>query len=86
MSRYGFQHEGKDVVVGWDNPIQTLFGDIGDYSITLDGNYNIQNVDELAEIMGVEIPSEIKEKLERDRDTAPAPTLLQARMGQLFRR
>ena len=87
MSRYGFQHQGKDVVVGWDNPTQTLFGDVDERSTMLDlGNFNIQNVDDLAEIIGVEIPSDIKTKLEHDRDTAPAPTLLQARIGQLFGR
>lgn len=88
MSRYAFNDGKQDIVVGWDNPTQTLFADVDDIRSTmLDmGRFDICNVEELEEVANISIPEDIKAKLEHDRDTAPAPTPLQAAMGQLFRR
>ena len=87
MSRYWFTHEDEKVLVGWDNPTQTFFADLGERRSTMldDGDFNITNVDDLAEKIGMAIPDDIKTKLERDRDTAPPPTPLQALIGSKFR-
>ncbi len=52
MSRYGFTKFDAEVVVGWDNPCQTLFGDVEDSegelivsTMMIAGERNIQTVD-----------------------------------------
>lgn len=99
MSRYGFtpttKAPGNDpadttqsVVVGWDNPLQTFFGDVenanGDEILsTMIGmsEFNVKTTDDLEYLIGLVIPADIKAKLVADRGERTEPTPLQSQMG-----
>ncbi len=91
MSRYGFNVDNVEIVVGWDNPTQTLFGQtevdgkpVIDTMIGM-GLFNVQSVQLLESMIGFDIPRDIRGKLIQERDNAPLPTPLQARMGDIFK-
>ena len=90
MSRYGFNVDDVEIVVGWDNPTQTLFGQtevdgkpVIDTMIGM-GLFNVQSVQLLESMIGFYIPRDIRGKLIQERDNAPAPTPLQKRMTKIF--
>ncbi len=91
MSRDGFNVDDVEIVVGWDNPLQTFFG-----QTEVDGNevintmlnmglVNVQCVLLLESMIGFYIPRDICDKLIHDRDNAIPQTPLQAAMGSLTR-
>lgn len=95
MSRYHFPTEkGHDVVVGWDNPLQTFFADVELKGVmildTMCGlsRFNINTPEELSELLdeycGFTIPADILAKLHEDLNGASSPTSLQAKMANIF--
>lgn len=88
MSRYEISavQPGFKVVVGWDNPMQTFFATVHKRRRTTPLRWVGQTPSEcldlhqLAEAVApwASIPVQIGAALEAERDTAPAPTLLQA--------
>ena len=91
MSRYGFTVDKVEVVVGWDNPIQTFFGQTEvDGEIVIDtmigmGLFNVQSVDLLENMIGFDIPRDIRKKLLDDQAESPPPTPQQSRMAKIFK-
>ena len=96
MSRYSFNPDlpegtvdadalkGLTIIVGWDNPLQTFFGDVEDAngesirSTMIDmGEFNVQTIDYLEGLLGYEIPGDIQIKLIQDEAGNPEPTPLQ---------
>lgn len=107
MSRYSFNPtlpanansiaanalEGLTIVVGWDNPLQTFFGDVEDASgeaicsTMMDmGEFNVPTIDYLEGLLGYEIPADIQAKLESDKEDRTEPTPLQKNIGALLNR
>ncbi len=91
MSRYGFNVGDVEIVVGWDNPTQTFFGTteaagevVVDTMIGM-GQFNVQDIRLLECMIGFDIPDSIRKKLLDDRASAPSPTPLQTRMGEIFK-
>lgn len=104
MSRYGFTPKvpshgiaaaslkGLTIVVGWDNPLQTFFGDVEDENgdqimstMLMMNKHDIQSVDALGTLVGYDIPTDIKAKLESDRENRTEPTPHQKRIASLFK-
>lgn len=90
MSRYGFNVGDVEIVVGWDNPIQTFFGQtevdgkpVIDTMIGM-GLFNVKSVQLLESMIGFDIPRDIRNKLIQERDDAPSPTPLQEIVGEIF--
>jgi len=106
MSRYSFNPfiEGKHdesitVIVGWDNPLQTLFAQVvrteTDITIIRDGveldtmlgmgfmgpGRGIVCLRKLEEIIGYDIPDNLRNQLLDDRDNRLEPTRLQKMMS-----
>lgn len=90
MSRYGFNVDKVEIVVGWDNPCRTFFG-----STEVDGKpvvdtmlgmslFNIQSIHLLESTIGFFIPRDIRYKLGLDRDNAAPRTPLQEIVGEIF--
>ena len=98
MSRYSIpaQQPGLTVIVGWDNPLQTLFAQVFDPSIEDDeaacllwigtAPGAIPTIAALqAQLVGwATIPPDIVERLTRDQQTATPPTPLQRWAHQLL--
>ena len=102
MSRYSFNPivpagidsdalEGLSIVVGWDNPLQTLFGDVEDakgdtlVSTMLDmGKTDVQTVSALEYLLGYRVPNDIALKLATDMANRTEPTDLQKCMATLL--
>ena len=91
MSRYGFNVDDVEIVVGWDNPIQTFFGSTEvDGEIVVDtmismGQFDVQDVHLLECMIGFSAPDDIRSKLVQDRNNATSPTEWQERTGRHFR-
>lgn len=90
MSRYGFNVNNVEIVVGWDNPCQTFFGStevngkpVVDTMIGM-GRFDIQDVYVLEQMIGFDIPRDISNKLLVDIGTSPPQTPLQKRIGKIF--
>lgn len=105
MSRYSYSPTRKVpgltptkdkvvIVVGWDNPLQTLFGDVlvegqelPRISTMADmGKINIKTVDDLEYLIGYRIPGYVAVRLIIDMDNRIPPTPMQARMAAFLRR
>ncbi|KKL73787.1 hypothetical protein LCGC14_2071360 [marine sediment metagenome] len=91
MSRYGFNVDNVEIVVGWDNPTQTFFGQtevdgvpVVDTMINM-GRYDIKDVYLLEKMIGFDIPGDICNKLLVDIGTSTPQTPLQKRMGEIFK-
>lgn len=103
MSRYSFSPnlpagtissnalEGLTIVVGWDNPLQTFFGDVEDAkgepicSTMMDmGEFNVQTIDFLEGLLGYEIPADLQAKLESDKEGRTEPSSSQKNIGALL--
>ncbi len=91
MSRYGFNVDDVEVVVGWDNPTQTFFGqtevngnEVINTMLNM-GQFDVKDVHLLESMIGFNVPDEIRNMLILDRDNATAPTPLQAMMGKICR-
>lgn len=91
MSRYGFNVDDVEIVVGWDNPTRTFFGqtevDGREVINTMLGMglFNIQSVDLLENMIGFYIPRDIRKKLLDDQAESPPPTPQQSRMAKIFK-
>jgi hypothetical protein len=103
MSRYSFNPivpagidsdalEGLSIVVGWDNPLQTLFGDVEDakgdpiVSTMLDmGKTDVNTVLELEALLGYRVPNDIALKLCEDMANRTEPSPLQKRMAGILK-
>ena len=91
MSRHGFNVDNVEIVVGWDNPTQTFFGQTEvDGEVVVDtmigmGLFNVQSIDLLENMIGFYIPRDIRKKLLDDRAGSPPPTPLQERMAAIFK-
>ncbi len=90
MSRYGFNVDNVEIVVGWDNPCRTFFGQtevdgkpVIDTMIGM-GLFNVQSVQLLESMIGFFIPRDIRGKLHHDRDNATPRTPLQEIVGEIF--
>lgn len=90
MSRYGFNVNDFEIVVGWDNPCQTFFGQVylndepvSDTMIGL-GRFDIRDLRSLEADLGYKVPPEIGVKLIEDRDGAAPRTPLQKRVAGIF--
>lgn len=87
MSRYEFKVGDVEVVVGWDNPTQTFFGQTevdGEYIDTMIGMGNIRDIHLLEALIDVAIPIDIRNRLTLDRDNAPLPIHLQRNMNEIL--
>lgn len=90
MSRYGFNVDDVEIVVGWDNPIQTFFGSTElDGAPVIDtmldmGQFHVQDIHLLESMIGFNVPADIRSKLIHDRDNAAARTPLQEIVGEIF--
>lgn len=91
MSRYGFNVDDVEIVVGWDNPCHTFFGQTeldgkeGVNTMLGMGRFDVQHVHLLEDLIGFEIPDDIHDKLLHDADNALPQTPLQATMGKILR-
>ncbi len=104
MSRYSYTPTHKSpgntpaednitVIVGWDNPLQTLFGDVevdGQemplVSTMADmGQINIRSVNDLEYLIGYRVPGNIAARLITDMDNRVPPTAMQARMSAILK-
>lgn len=88
MSRYGFTEFDSEFVVGWDNPLQTLFGQAisnGEVDVSTLKDPDIQTVDELEVELGQVIPDHLRLRLEDDMANKTEPTPLQKMMGTAFK-
>jgi len=90
MSRYGFKVDDVEIVVGWDNPTHTFFGqaevdgkEIVNTMLGL-GQFDVQSVLLLESMIRYTIPTNICTKLMHDRDTASTRTPLQETVGKIF--
>ena len=105
MSRYSYTPTYKvpgltptedkvTVVVGWDNPLQTLFGDVEVDGQELPiistmadmGKIEVLSVNDLEYLIGYRIPGDIAARLIIDMDNRIPPTALQARMVSFLKR
>lgn len=90
MSRYGFNVGDVEIVVGWDNPIQTFFGSTElDGTPVIDtmldmGSFNVRDIHLLECMIGFDIPVVIRNRLTLDRDNAAPRTPLQELVGEIF--
>lgn len=103
MSRYSFNPtfpagsvdaaalEGLSIIVGWDNPLQTFFGDVeianGESirSTMMDmGEFNVSTIGKLEGLLGYVIPAELITKLKSDKEGRTEPTPLQKGIGSLL--
>ncbi len=90
MSRYGFNKGDVEIVVGWDNPIQTFFGSTElDGAPVIDtmldmGRFDVKDIRLLECMIGFNIPADIRSKLIHDRDNAASRTPLQELVGEIF--
>ena len=90
MSRYGFNVDDVEIVVGWDNPIQTFFGSTElDGTPVIDtmldmGSFNVRDIHLLECMIGFDIPVDIRNRLTLDRDNATPRTPLQELVGEIF--
>ena len=82
MSRYSLpaQQPGLTVIVGWDNPLQTLFAEVFDPSIEDDEAACLLWIGTAPEA----IPPDIVDRLTRDQQAATPPTPLQRWAHQLL--
>ena len=91
MSRYGFNVDEVEIVVGWDNPCHTFFGQTDvDGKPVIDtmlnmSQFDVQCLNLLEKMIGFNIPSDIRTKLIHDRDYAPPQTPLQVLVGEIFK-
>ncbi len=90
MSRYGFNVEDVEIVVGWDNPTRTFFGqtevdgtEVVNTMLGM-GLFNVQSIHLLESMIGFYIPRDISIKLLNDQQTAPSRTALQEIVGEIF--
>lgn len=88
MSRYGFNVNNTEIVVGWDNPCQTFFGSLREGDVVFDtmidiGRFDIKNVCILEKVIGFVIPPDIYNKLVTDRANATPQTPLQATISKM---
>lgn len=89
MSRYGFNVSKVEIVVGWDNPTQTFFGQVEvGKNLVIDtmigmGLFNIQSIHLLESMIGFFIPRDIRNKLIHDQDNAASQTPLQATVSKM---
>lgn len=99
MSRYSFNPivpagidsdalEGLSIVVGWDNPLQTLFGDVEDAkgdaivsTMLILGRMDVYTILDLENLLGYRIPDDIARKLCEDMDNRTEPSPLQKHMA-----
>lgn len=91
MSRYGFNVDDVEIVVGWDNPTQTFFGqtevngkEVINTMLNM-GRFDVLDVTLLGNMIGFDIPFDIQDDLILDRDNATVPTPLQEMMGKICR-
>jgi hypothetical protein len=98
MSRYSIpaQQPGLTVIVGWDNPLCTLFAQVFDPSIAEDTDACLLWIGTAPEVIPTvaalqaqlagwaTIPPDIVERLTRDQQTAMPPTPLQRWAHQLL--
>jgi hypothetical protein len=98
MSRYRIpaQHPPLTVIVGWDNPLQTLFAQVFDPSIEDDEDAYLvwigtalQDITTVAALQAqlagwATIPADIVAQLTRDQQAATPPTPLQRWAHQLL--
>ncbi len=88
MSRYGFESDKGEAIVGWDNPFQTLFGEVNSVNTMFDqgrmGDNPIIIIDELAELLDMTIPEDIIWNLIDDMKNKTGPTPLQKQMRAIF--
>jgi hypothetical protein len=98
MSRYRIpaQNPALTVVVGWDNPLQTLFAQVFDPSIEDEEEADrlwigtaLQEITTVAALQAqlagwATIPADIVDRLLRDQQTATPPTPLQRWAHQLL--
>jgi hypothetical protein len=90
MSRYNIDHPTLDIVVGWDNPLQTLFCQVIDPSLdeeeetilwrgTGHPDPEIRTVHQLNLILSpyAQVPDDVAEKLCAEMKAAATPTPLQ---------
>ncbi|KKL28082.1 hypothetical protein LCGC14_2264420, partial [marine sediment metagenome] len=88
--RYGFNVGDVEIVVGWDNPTQTFFGQVevrGNLVIDTmsgSGQFDVKCLHSLESMISFSIPDDIRSKLIQERDHAPSPTPLQKRMTKIF--
>ena len=100
MSRY--QIPGKNpkhnVVLGWDNPLQTFFADVFDNDEDNDciftvgcapswmDNHEVKDLVTLQKLLApyANIPQTIRLSLQQDYDNRSEPTSLQKKMKELF--
>ncbi len=89
MSRYGFNVGDVEIVVGWDNPTQTFFGQTEvDGESVIDtmigmGRFDIKCTYALEQAIGFSIPNEIQMKLIEDVANAQPQTPLQATVSKM---
>ncbi len=103
MSRYSYtptrkvpgltlSEDNVTVIVGWDNPLQTLFGDVevdGQELPTIStmagmGETNIKTVDDLEYLIGYRIPGDVAARLIIDMDNRTEPSPLQKSMASFL--
>jgi len=94
MSSYNIEHEKYDIIVGWDNPLQTFFGNVfiddeeGDVIFSCGDSHN-----EVPEVMDLvakmrpycEIPDWMVYKLVEDYTNRTEPTAFQKQMVNLVK-
>lgn len=90
MSRYGFNVDDVEIVVGWDNPTQTFFGqtevngkEVVNTMLGM-GQFDVQKVSLLESMIGFDIPSDIRDKMFLDKHGSPPRTDLQALVGEIY--
>jgi hypothetical protein len=95
MSRYTIQTNDLEVIVGWDNPMQTLYYQVyltngpGVPVMSAGDTFNELStvatlIDSLASALLVEVPEAILTKLSNDVKNATQPTKLQMDMAEMF--
>lgn len=104
MSRYSYtptrkvpgltpSEDNVTVVVGWDNPLQTLFGDVEVDGQELPlvstmadmGKIEVRSINDLEYLIGYRIPGDIAARLVIDMDNRSAPTPMQTRMAAFLK-
>ena len=90
MSRYGFNVDDVEIVVGWDNPTQTFFGStevngVPVIDTMLDmSRFDVVDVTLLGRMIGFDIPVDIQDKLIMDRAAGDPQSPLQRRLAEVF--
>lgn len=90
MSRYGFNVDDVEIVVGWDNPCQTFFGStevngVPVIDTMLDmGRFDVKDIRLLECMIGFNIPVNIQNKLIMDRASGDPQSPLQRRLAEVF--